>query len=81
MTNQELQSILKSAFGDSMVSVDSDDEVHFEATVVTNAFEGLSRVRRQQLVYQALGALITSGEVHALALKTYTCDEWQAKQR
>jgi stress-induced morphogen len=44
---------------------------HYEATVVSPAFEGLTRIEQHQLVYRALGELM-DGPVHALALKTYT---------
>lgn len=49
---------------------------HFRATVVSPRFEGLSRVARQRLVYQALAAEMQR-EIHALALRTLTPDEWR----
>ncbi|HXU94773.1 MAG TPA: BolA/IbaG family iron-sulfur metabolism protein [Gallionella sp.] len=54
----------------------SGDGTHFEAVVVSGAFEGKSRVQRHQLVYQTLGERMR-GEIHALSMKTYTPDEWQ----
>ena len=42
---------------------------HFQATVVSGAFEGLSRIEQHRLVYGALEADI-GGAIHALALKT-----------
>ena len=53
---------------------------HYEATVVSTNFEGKNRVEQHQLVYQALGELM-SGPVHALALKTFTPDAWEKKKR
>jgi BolA protein len=50
---------------------------HFRATVVSARFEGLSRVARQRLVYEALAAEMR-GEIHALALRTLTPAEWAA---
>lgn len=44
---------------------------HYRATIVSAAFEGLSRVEQHQLVYRALGELM-AGPVHALALATHT---------
>jgi stress-induced morphogen len=44
---------------------------HYEATVVSPAFEGKTRIEQHQMIYQALGELM-DGPVHALALKTYT---------
>ena len=49
---------------------------HYEAVVVSEAFAGLSRIEQHQLVYRALGELM-SGPVHALALKTYTPERWR----
>lgn len=46
-------------------------ETHFHVTVVTDAFEGKSRVDRQRMVY-ALLAEEMAERVHALALTTKT---------
>lgn len=48
---------------------------HYQATVVSGAFSGKSRVEQHQLVYRALGELM-AGPIHALALKTYTPEDW-----
>jgi len=44
-------------------------ETHFDVTIVSDAFSGMSRVARQRLVYETLAAEIAGG-VHALALRT-----------
>ncbi len=51
-------------------------ETHFKAVVVTPAFVGLNAVKRHQKVYATLGDLM--GQLHALALHTYTPEEWAA---
>jgi len=51
---------------------------HYEAVVVAAAFAGLSRIEQHQLVYRALGDLM-SGPVHALALQTFTPERWSAR--
>ncbi|NUN14810.1 MAG: BolA family transcriptional regulator [Myxococcales bacterium] len=50
---------------------------HFEATVISSAFEGKSLVAQHQLVYGALGPAM-GGPIHALALKTMTPAQWAA---
>lgn len=50
-------------------------ETHYKATVVSDGFAGLSRVKRHQQVYAAMGDLMT--QIHALAVHTYTPEEWQ----
>jgi acid stress-induced BolA-like protein IbaG/YrbA len=59
--------------------VDGDGR-HFDALVVSAAFEGKSRVQRHQLVYKALGDRMRE-EVHALSIKALTPAEWQALQQ
>ncbi len=49
---------------------------HYEATIVSAEFDGKTLIEQHQLVYAALGELM-SGPVHALALKTYTPKQWQ----
>jgi acid stress-induced BolA-like protein IbaG/YrbA len=47
------------------------DGQHFQAVIVSAAFEGKSRVQRHQLVYQALGERMRE-EIHALSMQTLT---------
>jgi len=54
------------------------DGAHFEAVIVSPAFAGLTRVRRHQLVYGALGERMRE-EIHALSMKTYSPEEWAAR--
>jgi acid stress-induced BolA-like protein IbaG/YrbA len=51
---------------------------HLEAVVVSGEFTGKTRVKQHQIVYEALQSDMQSGAIHALALKTYTPDAWQA---
>ena len=53
------------------------DGRHFFATIVSAEFEGLSRVRRHQRVYAALGDRMRE-QIHALSMKTLTPAEWAA---
>ena len=50
------------------------DGQHFQAVVVSSAFEGKNRVQRHQLVYQALGERMRE-EIHALSMQTLTPEE------
>jgi BolA protein len=49
---------------------------HFRATVVSSRFEGLSPVQAQRLVYEALAEEM-GPEIHALAMKTFTPEQWR----
>lgn len=49
-------------------------ESHFKLTLVSGDFDDVRKVKRHQLVYQALADLMP--QFHALALHTYSPTEW-----
>lgn len=51
------------------------DGSHFEALIVSAAFEGKNRIQRHKIVYEALGDRMKS-EIHALSMRTHTPDEY-----
>lgn len=59
-----------------VVEVDGDGH-HFEALIVSAAFQGKTPVQRHQLVYAALGDRMRE-EIHALSMRTLTPEQWQA---
>lgn len=63
-----------------MHSVPPNSETHFKVVIVSPQFDGKRQVARHQSVYQLLAAELAGG-VHALALHTYTEDEWRARER
>ena len=62
-----------------MHSVPDDSETHFRVVLVSDAFTGKRQVGRHQLVYGALAEFL-EGPVHALALHTYSPQEWAERQ-
>jgi len=62
---------------ESRVEVRTDGQGHYEALIVSSAFDGERSVSRHQLVYQTLDGLVGT-DIHALALKTLTPEEWEA---
>jgi len=71
MPASEIEALIKAALPDATVTIDdlAGDGDHYAATVVSEAFRGLSRVRQHQIVYAALRGRM-GGELHALALQT-----------
>jgi acid stress-induced BolA-like protein IbaG/YrbA len=55
------------------------DGQHWEALIVSPAFDGLSRIKQHQLVYAALGDRMRE-EVHALSMLTLTPAQWEARR-
>jgi BolA protein len=62
-----------------MHSVPANSETHFKVVIVSGGFDGKRKVARHQKIYGALASQL-QGPVHALALHTYTPDEWQQRQ-
>ena len=54
------------------------DGHHFEALIVSPEFDGLTRIKRHQRVYAALGDRMRE-EIHALSMTTLTPAEWKAR--
>ena len=69
----ELRSSIEQALPCSDVRVEdlTGGGDHFRAEVISERFEGLSRIEQHQLVYGIFGAEI-GGPIHALSLKTST---------
>ena len=63
-----------------MHSVPAGSESHFKVVIVSEQFAGNSLVKRHQAIYGLLAEEL-KGPVHALALHTYTAQEWADKQR
>ena len=69
-TPDSIQASIEAGLDCEQVQVRGDGH-HFEALIVSPAFEGLSKVRRHQLVYTALGERMRE-EIHALSMTTLT---------
>ncbi len=76
-TPADVQRFIAQGLACEHLEVEGDGR-HFFATIVSPAFDGLSRVRRHQRVYQALGDRMRE-QIHALSMKTLTPAEWAAQ--
>lgn len=74
MTPDEIATLIRQGLPDARVQVRSEDNVHFEAVVISGEFAGKRQLARHQRVYQALGERM-GGEIHALQLTTLAPDE------
>ena len=78
MTADQIQTMIGAGLPCEHGHVEGDGR-HWDATVVTSAFEGLRPIQRHQKVYGTLGDKMANDEVHALSMKTFTPDEWKAQ--
>lgn len=76
MSPEDIEKLIVAAIADAKVQV-SIDGSHVNLVVVSDAFEGLMPVKKQQLVYAALSDKIADGTLHAINMKTFTNAQWQ----
>jgi len=69
-----IRQLIETGLPGARAQVQGDDGVHFEATVVCDAFAGKLPLARHRLVYATLGGRM-GGEIHALQLRTLTSAE------
>ena len=64
----KLRGLIEAALPDAAVEISAESAGHYRIRVVSRAFEGLGRVRQQQLVYQAITPLMSGphAPVHAV---------------
>lgn len=79
METNEIESLLKDALGLAEVHVSSDGS-HFQIIAVSDQFDGMSRVKKQQLIYGPLSDRIADGSMHALSIKTFTEEQWRRER-
>ena len=77
MTEINIQGLIESGIPNSTVKVNGEG-CSASVVVISDAFEGLSLLKQQKLVYATLGDNITNGTIHALTIKSYTNAQWAA---
>ncbi|WP_020396900.1 BolA family protein [Thiolinea disciformis] len=74
MTNEAVAELIRTQFPDAKITV-TGDGYKYHAEVISIIFEGVSKVKRHQLVYRTVAEAISSGEVHALTITALTPHE------
>jgi len=77
MNTAEIAALIEQNLAGAQAQVHTDGQGHYEALVICAAFAGKRSLQRHQMVYGTLGDRV-GREIHALALKTFTPDEWRA---
>lgn len=78
METEVVAQLIRDGLAGAEVKV-SGDGSHFEAIVISDAFEGLTPIKKQRLVMDTVRDQIASGELHALSIKTLTPAEFAAE--
>jgi acid stress-induced BolA-like protein IbaG/YrbA len=77
-TPELIHSYISNGLECTHLEVEGDGQ-HFNALIVSPAFDGKRPIQRHQLVYAALGDRMRE-EIHALSMKTLTPAEYQSNQ-
>ncbi len=74
MLNENIKKILEEKIPDSTVLVDGDGS-KYTVRIISDIFSGKSKVERHKIIYSYLNNYISSGEIHALTIESFTKDE------
>ncbi|CAK4070857.1 BolA family iron metabolism protein IbaG [Vibrio sp. MarTm2] len=75
MDSAKVQQILEQALNLEEIMVKGEGS-HYEVIAVDASFDGMSRVKKQQLIYAPLMEYIQRNDIHAVSIKAFTPDEW-----
>lgn len=80
VTPTQVETMIKDGLPDAEVQIQdlTGGGDHYQVVVVSSAFEGRGLVQQHQLVYGTLKQAMATEAIHALALKTYTPEQWAA---
>jgi len=76
MEPSQIKQMIEAGLPDCQAQVDGDG-AHFQAVIISPAFEAKATLARHRLVNSVLEEQINSGELHALSMRTLTPEEWQ----
>ena len=79
MNAEQVQELIEKGIPGAIVIVKGEDD-HFEATVVSDEFDGKGLLEQQRAVYATLGDRIGK-EIHAVSMRTYTSAQWRQQQK
>ncbi len=74
-----IQKKIQDVLPDANITINSDDNIHFNAVIISDSFFNATPMQRQRMVYSAINEDIKNGTIHAISLKTFTQAEWSAK--
>jgi acid stress-induced BolA-like protein IbaG/YrbA len=79
MSPEEIRTTLEKAFPGAMIHVQdlTGGGDHFQVVVVSESFAGKGLIDQHQMVYGALKEAMGTERIHALALKTFTPEQWE----
>jgi acid stress-induced BolA-like protein IbaG/YrbA len=78
MNPEQVAQLIRAGLPGADVRVESDDNTHYAARVVSKEFAGKRAIARHQLIYKTLGELM-GREIHAMSIEALTPEESQGR--
>jgi acid stress-induced BolA-like protein IbaG/YrbA len=80
MNTEHVEALIAAAFPGGAVQVQdlTGTGDHLQALIVSDRFAGLTMIKQHKLVYEVVQEYLDDGRIHALALKTYTPEQWKS---
>lgn len=79
MDPAEIKTLIENGLENSTAEIFSEDNTHYAALVISEAFSGKRAIARHQLIYKCLGELM-GNEIHAMSIRAHTPAEWSELQ-
>lgn len=79
MDTTQIEHILKTHFPQAEFYVQGEN-AHFNLIAVSDELAGLSRLKQQQTLYAPLMNYFSTGEIHALSIRTFSQEKWQKER-
>lgn len=79
ITHSEVEALIGAEYPGAKMAIEGQG-CDLTITVVSEQFAGLSMVKQHQGVMATLSEPLASGRLHAVTLKTFTPEQWQAQQ-
>ena len=80
MSEDEVIALIRESFPDSEVVVQINGN-SFMIRIISEVFNGLNSLKRQQRVYACINDKIKSGEMHAVTMRLFTKAEWEQEKK
>ncbi len=79
ISHSEVESLIAKGYPNTETHI-AGEGCNLEITVISEQFTGLTLIKQHQGVMATLAEPLASGRLHAVTLKTYTPEQWQAQQ-
>ncbi|MFY8273719.1 BolA family protein [Pseudoalteromonas sp. SSDWG2] len=80
MQSSQVEALLKEELELEEVIVKVEG-THYQVIAVGDCFDGVTPVKKQQLVYKPLMDQISDGTIHAVTIRAFTPQQWQRERK